>query len=531
MAAKVASSPYARGGAPAARSRPPGPPGLPLLGNLLGLARDPLAFYMDCAERYGDIVGMRLGGWPALLLNDPDDIESVLVKQHRSFVRNSFFWRHVTAVFGSGLLTSEGALWQRQRRLAAPAFTGPRLTRYGETMVAHTGAMLDTWKVDEIRDVHADMMVLTLRIAAESLFGAVVEEDVETIKRDGDAITREIAARFTRLFVIPDIVPLPGHLRYRRGIRRLEAIVARILRQRRADPEAHNDLLSNLMQARDETGQPMPDRQLRDEVLTMLLAGQETTALALTWSWYLIGQHPEIDARLGAEVEAVLGGRAPTIDDLPRLRYTGQVITEAMRLFPPAWALGREAAVDCEIGGYPVPKGTTLFICPWILHRSALLRRAGGVPSGAMGGLPRQGPAALRLPAIRRRAAHLHRQPLRPDGSEPGSGNRRAALQPDLAGEPARGPAAVDHPSPGRRRLGEARRARRDARGSESPGGTFPGIVPSARGRACQPGRHADEDRRSLRALDPDGAGRPRNGGAIDRGGRTLGGRHGTSRP
>jgi cytochrome P450 len=371
MAAKVASSPYARGGAPAARSHPPGPPGLPFLGNLLGLARDPLAFYTDCAERYGDIVGMRLGGWPALLLNDPDDIESVLVKQHRSFVRNSFFWRHVTAVFGSGLLTSEGALWQRQRRLAAPAFTGPRLTRYGETMVAHTGAMLDTWKVDEIRDVHADMMVLTLRIAAESLFGAVVEEDVETIKRDGDAITREIAARFTRLFVIPDIVPLPGHLRYRRGIRRLEAIVARILRQRRADPEAHNDLLSNLMQARDETGQPMPDRQLRDEVLTMLLAGQETTALALTWSWYLIGQHPEVDARLGAEVEAVLGGRAPTIGDLPRLRYTGQVITEAMRLFPPAWALGREAAVDCEIGGYPVPKGTTLFICPWILHRSA----------------------------------------------------------------------------------------------------------------------------------------------------------------
>src|SRR3954451_19382657 len=192
------------------RARPDGPKGVPLLGNLVDLGRDPLGFYTECANRYGDIVSMRLGAWPSLLLSNPDDIEQVLVKQPQAFVKNSFFWRHVTALFGRGLLTSEGALWQRQRRLAAPAFTGPRLTRYGETMVAHTGAMLDTWKVDEIRDVHADMMVLTLRIAAESLFGAVVEEDVETIKRDGDAITREIAARFTRLFVIPDIVPLPG---------------------------------------------------------------------------------------------------------------------------------------------------------------------------------------------------------------------------------------------------------------------------------------------------------------------------------
>ena len=350
---------------------PKGPKGVPFLGNLLGLARDPLAFYTNCAQQYGDIVGMRLGSWPALLLNDPNDIEYVLVKRSRDFVKNSFFWRHVTAIFGNGLLTSEGEFWHRQRRLAAPAFTGSQLSSYGDSMVRHTKAMLDDWKAGEVRDVHADMMVLTLRIAAESFFGAVVEEDVDVIKRDGDVITREIATRFKRPFVIPDVFPWPGHIHYRRSIHRLEKIVARIVRERRKNMGDSNDLLSSLMKARDENGQPMSDRQLRDEGLTLLLAGQETSAIALSWCFYLIGQHRDVHTRMADEAEAVLRGRNATVEDLPRLNYIEKVIKEAMRLLPPAWAIGREATTDCEIGNYLVPKGTTIFICPWVLHHSA----------------------------------------------------------------------------------------------------------------------------------------------------------------
>lgn len=348
---------------------PPGPRGLPLLGNLLEFSRDVLGAYDNWARRYGDVVALRLGAWPAVLLNHPDHVEYVLVKNPHNFIKFPFFFRHVRAIFGQGLLTSEGAFWLRQRRLAAPAFHPQRLAGYGESMVRSTERTIETWRPDEARDVHADAMALTLRIAAKTLFDTEVERNVAGIGQAFGAITEEIAVRIRRPFRIPDAIPTPGNLRYRRGVGRIDRLVTAIIRERRAQGEDRGDLLSLLMLARDEDGQPMSDPQLRDEVITLLLAGHETTALALSWTWYLLAHHAEADAAVAAEVRHVLGGRAPTVGDLPRLRFTEQVVTEAMRLYPPAWGFGREALADCEIGGHAIPAGTTIIISPWVLHR------------------------------------------------------------------------------------------------------------------------------------------------------------------
>jgi cytochrome P450 len=349
---------------------PPGPKGLPILGHLVDLARDPLSFLTACSRDHGDVVALRLGTWPTLLISDPVLVEHVLVKEHRAFVKNSFFWRQVTAVFGKGLLTSEGDLWQQQRRLAAPAFAGKRLSSYADVMVRHTRRMLDDWPVGIPRDIHADMMGLTLGIAAKALFGSEVEDDVAEIDAAVNALAKEIATRMARPFVIPDAVPLPGHIRYRRGLGKIEQVISRIVRERRSTNEDTGDLLSMLLMARDETGRPMSDQQLRDEVITILLAGHETTALALSWTWHLLNNHPAVQEQLSAEVREILGSAAASIDDLPRLCLSEQVVMEAMRLYPPAWLIGREALHDCKIGGYSVAAGTTIYMSPWVAHRS-----------------------------------------------------------------------------------------------------------------------------------------------------------------
>jgi cytochrome P450 len=351
------------------RGGPPGPRGLPLIGNLLAL-KDPLGFFAETARQYGDLVSLNLAGWQTLLVSDLPAIEKILVEDHRNFVKHRFFWRHVRAVFGQGLLTSEGELWHRQRRLAAPAFAGRQLLGYDSTMVALTSQMLDGWKDGEVIDIHPEMMGLTLRIAAKTLFDAELEQDIRDMDHAVNDLVVEVASRYKRPIFIPDAIPLPSHLKYRRAIRTVERVVSSIIAERRANGlENRNDFLSRLMAARDEAGRPMSDALLRDEAITLLLAGHETTALALSWSWFLLGQHPDAEARLAAEIAEVLGDRAATADDLPRLKYTESVVMEAMRLYPPAWGIGRESTQPFELGGYSFPTGTTIFIVPWLLHR------------------------------------------------------------------------------------------------------------------------------------------------------------------
>ncbi|MGI8909501.1 MAG: cytochrome P450 [Rubrobacteraceae bacterium] len=354
------------------RVLPPGPRGRPLTGNLLDYTRDHLGFLTRCAGEYGDVVGLRFLNVPVYLLNHPDHIEYVLVRNNRNFIK-SRGERISLGFLGNGLLTSEGSFWRRQRRLAQPAFHRERIAAYGEVMVECGERVVAGWRDDEVRDVHDDMGRLTLEIVARTLFGFPLgPAEFEEV---GDALAT-ISQRFTGrggvFFQVPEKVPTPGNLRFRRAVRRLDTLIYRIIHDPRASGEDAGDLLSMLLAIRDEeTGEGMTDRQIRDEAMTVFLAGHETTANALSWTWHLLAGHPEVESRLQEELREVLVGRPPTVEDLPRLRYTDMVVKESMRLYPPAWAFGREALADCEIGGYHVPAGTQLIMSQWVMHRDS----------------------------------------------------------------------------------------------------------------------------------------------------------------
>ncbi len=350
-------------------SSPPGPPARPLVGHLPELRRDRLGFYTACARRYGDIVALRFGPRPAVLLSHPDHVQTVLVTQHRAVIKH-FAWRLNRPIFGEGLLTSEGETWRRQRRLVQPAFHRHRITAYGAEMVAATERLLAGWGDGETRDIHAEMMRLTLTIVTRTLFGAEVAGEEDAIGQDVAVLLAGFIARVGSPLPLPLWLPTPANRRIRAALRRIDALVYRFIGARRRAGGAGDDLLSLLLAARDEgDGQGMSERHLRDEVLTLFLAGHETTAVALSWTWHLLAQHPGVEERLLAELHDVLGGRPPTVDDLPRLPYCEVVITEAMGLYPPAWIVGREALRDLTIGGYRLPAGTTLLMSQWVIHR------------------------------------------------------------------------------------------------------------------------------------------------------------------
>jgi cytochrome P450 len=351
--------------------QPAGPRGVPVLGNLPDFAKDVLGFLERSSAQYGDITRMQLGNRRAYLLNNPELVHEVLVKDPRNYTKHSFFFRHVTRIFGHGLLTNEGDSWLRQRRLAAPAFHRDRIAGYADTMVAYTDRMVDAWTDGELRNAHVDMMAVTLEIVAKVLFDADVASDVTEVGAVFDDVTEEIAARFRRPIFIPDWVPLPGNRRYVNGVAALDRLVYRIIREHHDRGDTGSDLLSMLMQARDEDGGCMTDVQLRDESVTFLLAGHETTALTLSWAWHMLASNPAVERALHNELDSVLAGRAPRLADMPRLRYTEHVIMESMRLFPPAYVIGRESIRDTNIAGVPIPAGTTIFISPWLLHRDA----------------------------------------------------------------------------------------------------------------------------------------------------------------
>jgi cytochrome P450 len=352
------------------RNLPPGPKGRPVIGNLPSWARDPLGFLTRCSREYGDVVRLGFPGPPAYLISHPDGVEYVLVKNNRNFVRDRYS-RGELGILGNGLLVNEGESWRRHRRLAQPAFHRRRVEAFGETMVSFTERMLDGWADGETRDVHAEMMHLTLEIVAKTLFDTDISREAEGVGRSLSAIMARSSGQGSSVFLrmLPDSIPTPANLAYRRATRRLDGLIHALVEERRKSGADAGDLLSMLLRAEDEDGKGMGDRQLRDEAMTIILAGHETTAIALSWTWYLLGMHPDVEARLSAELEEVLGGRAPTVEDLPRLRYADAVIKESMRLYPPAWAVGREALADCEIGGYRVAAGTQLLISQYVIQR------------------------------------------------------------------------------------------------------------------------------------------------------------------
>lgn len=345
---------------------PPGPRGHWLTGHLPEMRRDLLGFYLRCAREYGDCTTLRFGLKRIFFVNNPTLIEQVL--HSRNFTKH-YALRMNRLLLGNGLLTSEGDFWLRQRRLIQPVFQRERILSYAADMTAFTQRQIDSWSDGDVRDLHAEMRQLTLAIAAKTLFGADVAGQSAAVGQALHDAMGTFSQRFFRVLRIPERVPTPGNLRIRRAIGRLDAILYGLIHQRRAEG-VQRDLLSILLHARHESdGTGMTDRQLRDEAMTLLLAGHETTALALSWGWYLLAQHPEVVEKLHAELRQVLGGRPPTAADLPNLVYTDMIVQEIMRIYPPAYAIGRQAIRPCTIGGYPVPAAGTILMSQWVVHR------------------------------------------------------------------------------------------------------------------------------------------------------------------
>ena len=316
---------------------------------------------------YGDIVTMRYYSFRVYFISHPDYIEQVLVTDNRKFIKGRIL-RKNKQLFGNGLLTSEGDFWLRQRRLAQPAFHRGRVASYADTMVRYASRIAKEWRSGEECDIHAEMMRLTLSIVAKTLFDADVDREAKRVGHALEAIMH-LNSDFRKLILTPTWLPTPRKIRATIATAKLNRIIYRFIEERRTSGVDKGDLLSMLLAARDDDGSRMTDRQLRDEAITIFLAGHETTANALAWTWMLLAQNPQVEAKLHEELDRVLGGRPPTVDDLPSLRYTNNVITESLRLYPPAWGMARVAIEDTKIAGYPIPKGCGVSLAQWVVHR------------------------------------------------------------------------------------------------------------------------------------------------------------------
>lgn len=359
--------------------------GLPLLGCLPELARDRLGLLARAYREGGELVRVPVPGRTLFVGTSPEVAADVLKREAASFVKFYGLARFSRPVLGDGLLTSEGARHRRQRKLVAPALGRKEIGGYVATMAQHAEASRERLaRLTSPVDIHAEMTRLTLGIATETMFGSSAEADAQAAgAQAGDAATAAgaaihaatgyIAHEVGALVHLPLTWPIPRHVRLKRAVATLDALVyGLIAARRRATGPARDDLLGRLLAARDDDdGQAMSDADVRDEVMTLFVAGHETTANALTWALYLLARHPDAAERLAAEARAVLAGRAPTLDDLPALPYALQVFKEAMRLYPPAYMVGREATADVVVAGARVPKGATVLVSIWGLHRRA----------------------------------------------------------------------------------------------------------------------------------------------------------------
>jgi len=325
---------------------------------------------MRIAHEYGDLPHFRLASYPVYLLNHPDLVREVFVTQQSKFVK-SLALQRARILLGDGLLTSEGEFHRRQRRLAQPAFHRDRLAAYGRVMSGCAERVCDRWTDGSTVNIADEMMRLTLDIVARTLFSADVESEAPEI---GEALTTVL--KMFRLLLLPfaeylEKLPLPAMRRFEKARARLDATIYGLIEERRKSGRDSGDLLSMLLLAQDEEGDGgrMTDTQIRDEAMTLFLAGHETTANALTWTWYLLSENPECERRLHQELDLVLAGREATVADLPALKYTEMVLAESMRLYPPAWTIGRMAKEDCELHGVKIAAGSICLASPYVMHR------------------------------------------------------------------------------------------------------------------------------------------------------------------
>jgi cytochrome P450 len=350
---------------------PPGPKGLPWLGTLLWLYRDFPGWLHTMGHDYGGISSTRLGPTTMWMVNAPELIEEVLMGRHRQCVKDPST-RELRSLVGTGLLTSEGELWRQSRRLAAPPLQPKRIADYAPTMVACAERMFSGFAEDEIRDIDADVYALTLEIAGKTLLGFDTRAETERMARILDVSMQHFVRQLQSWHgVIPPWLPTRARLAFERAVDELDEMIYRVIARCRSEDPPADHLLARLVHARSEEGEALSDKQIRDEAVTMLLAGHETTALTLAYACYLVSNHPEVGQKLQGEVDRVVGARVPGVGDLPKLKYLDAVLSETLRLYPPAYLIGREVCEPFELGGYHVPRGTQLIMSPWNVHRSA----------------------------------------------------------------------------------------------------------------------------------------------------------------
>jgi cytochrome P450 len=328
---------------------------------------DPITLFLYLTANYGDAVHYKLGSKHIVFLNDPAFIREVLVVQNDNFTKERTV-RRTKMLLGEGMITSEGAMHRAQRQAAQPAFHRKRIHQYAETVVELTARSCDAWHDDQQVDILQEMMHLTLHIVARTLFNTELGDQV----RDLSGAINRIMKLYNYLIALPAVESLirlrvPGLSGFTQAKQELDAIVMRMIDNHRREHQNSGDLLDMMLQS----PEGWSDDMLRDQVITIFLAGFETVANALTWTWYLLSEHPEAEKKLSAEVSEVLGNRLPTADDVPRLRYTEMVFAESMRLYPPAWAMGREARADFDLGPYYLPAGTTILLSQFVTHRDA----------------------------------------------------------------------------------------------------------------------------------------------------------------
>jgi cytochrome P450 len=348
--------------------RPPGPKGTLLGGNVRQFRAGLLNFLLETARDYGPLASFRIGPRRVFLASGHDLIEQVLVTDAKHYIKH-FGARAFKPVLGNGLVTSEGDFWHRQRKLIQPAFLKIRVQSYAPIMGELTNRMLDSWTPGKSVQIDYEFEGLTSKIALKTLFDL---EDPGDRQRFSDTLKLAFGLmneRLRRILKLPLWVPTLANRRLQRAVAELDRTVQGFIASGRSRQRPGNDLLSGLLLAQHEDGTRMSDLQLRDEAMTLYLAGHETTALTLAWSWYLLSQNPNVENKLVAEWQDVLAGATPTADQLHRLPYTAAVIAESMRLYPPVYVIGREATDDLELGGYRVKQGYTVLMSQWVNHR------------------------------------------------------------------------------------------------------------------------------------------------------------------
>ena len=361
-------------------TQPPGPNGVPVFGNSRQYASDPFTFLRSVADAYGDVVRFSLGPLDTYMLTNPVDIERVLVTDDQKYQKPDFQDDAIGTLLGDGLLLSEGETWQKQRQLAQPAFGPKRITSLAGTMTDHTRGMLDEWESGDIKDVHLEMARVTVRIIVEAMFGtSLTDTQTTAVQENLEPLGKRFEPDPLR-FIIPDWVPTQENQEYNKSVSVLEDIIDEIVSERRGtetnpdiDPGAGSDddpmdLLSILLRAKQRGEQT--DKQLRDEMMTILLAGHDTTALTLTYTWYLLSEHPKVRDQVHEELASVCGGETPTMADTRSLDYTERVLQESMRMYPPVYVIFREPQVDVRLGGYRIPAGSAIMLPQWVVHRS-----------------------------------------------------------------------------------------------------------------------------------------------------------------